>query len=312
MDKKSKIFIAGHNGMVGSAILKMALKLGYQNIITSPKSKLDLTDQKKVFNFLKNEKPDAVILAAAKVGGILANNTFRADFIYQNLSIQNNVIHGSYLANIKNLIFLGSSCIYPSKCKLPISEDSILTGPLEYTNEPYAVAKIAGVKLCESYNFQYGTNYKCLMPCNIYGEGDNYDLQTSHFFPALIKKIYLSKINKKKYIQLWGDGKPKRELMHSEDLARACLFFLNKKTNKTLINVGSGYEKSIRFYANFIKKKLKSNVIIKFDKTKPNGTMRKIIDSSYANKLGWRSEISLSQGFEIIRDDFLSNFKNEN
>ena len=230
--RNSKIFISGHKGLVGSSILRKLKSLGYKKIVTVEKKKIDLRNQSKVFNFLKTNKVEAVINAAALVGGILANSKYKANFIYDNLAIQNNIIHGCYINDIKNLIFLGSSCIYPRICRMPIKEKYLLTGELEKTNEPYAIAKIAGIKMCESYNFQYKTNFKCLMPCNIYGPNDNYDLETSHFFPALIKKIYLAKKKNYNNITVWGTGSPKRELMHVDDLAEACIYFLNKKTRK--------------------------------------------------------------------------------
>ena len=309
INKKSKLFIAGHNGLVGKAILKEAKNMGFTNIITVERKILDLRDQKRVFNYLKKIKPLGVIIAAAKVGGIMANSKYRGDFLYDNLSIQNNLIHGSYLAGVKNLIFLGSSCIYPKKTKLPIKESALLSGKLEGTNEPYAIAKIAGLKLCESYNYQHNTNYKCLMPCNIYGEGDNYDSESSHFFPALLKKIHQAKLNKYKSITLWGNGKPKRELLNSMDLAEACLFFLQKKTSQSLLNIGSGKELSIKNYAEFIIKELKLNLKIKYDKSKPNGTMRKLIDSSIARQYGWKPKISLKKGFKLAYRDYLIQHK---
>jgi GDP-L-fucose synthase len=255
MNKNSKIYVAGHNGLVGSAIVRILKKKGYRKIITKTRKKLDLTNQNKVFNFLKKNKPDMIFIAAAKVGGISANNKFRVEFIYENLEIQNNIIHAAFKNKINNLIFLGSSCVYPRNCPQPIKEEYLLTGPLEKTNEPYAIAKIAGIKLCESYNIQYNTNYKCLMPTNTYGINDNYDLETSHFFPALIKKIYDYSNKGKKSIKLWGTGNPKRELIYVDDLADACVFFMNKKTNKTLINIGTQKEMTIKDYAEFIKKK---------------------------------------------------------
>ena len=227
--KREKIFLAGHRGLVGSAILGRLIDHGYKNIIIIDKSNLDLTNQQKVFNFLKKKKPKAVIIAAAKVGGILDNNKYRGEYIYKNLSIQNNLIHGSFINNVKDLIFLGSSCIYPKRCRQPINEKYLLTSELEYTNEPYAIAKIAGVKLCESYNLQYGTNYKCLMPSNTYGPNDNYNLESSHFFPALISKIHEAKKKNMKKITLWGTGKAKRELIYVDDLANACIFFFEQK-----------------------------------------------------------------------------------
>lgn len=303
--KSEKIFLAGHRGLVGSAILRRLIDHGYKNIIIIDKSNLDLTNQQKVFNFLKKKKPKAVIIAAAKVGGILDNNKYRGEYIYKNLSIQNNLIHGSFINNVKDLIFLGSSCIYPKRCRQPINEKYLLTGELEYTNEPYAIAKIAGVKLCESYNLQYGTNYKCLMPSNTYGPNDNYNLESSHFFPALISKIYKAKKKNMKTITLWGTGKAKRELIYVDDLANACIFFLNKNTEESLINIGTGKEKTIKEYAEFIIKKLGLKIKINFDTKKPDGTLRKILDISLAKKYGWLPKISLSEGFDITYRDFL-------
>ena len=235
INKKSKIFVAGHNGLVGSALIRRLKFYGYAKIITMSKKRLDLRDQNKVNIFFKKNKFDAVINAAATVGGILANNKYKAEFIYNNLAIQTNIVHAAYINQVKELIFLGSSCIYPRNCKQPIKESYMLNGVLEKTNEPYAIAKIAGVKLCESYNYQYGTNFKCLMPTNTYGPNDNYDLETSHFFPALISKILHAKINNKKSIEIWGNGKAKRELMYVDDLADACIYFLNRKTKMKTI-----------------------------------------------------------------------------
>jgi len=299
ISKNSKIFVAGHNGLVGSSVVRRLKYFGFKKIITRTKKELDLRVQKKVQNFFKNSNIDAVINAAGKVGGIYANKTYRADFIYDNLSIQTNIINSCYLNKIKNLIFLGSSCIYPRDSKQPIKEEFLLNGPLEKTNESYAIAKIAGVKMCESYNFQYNTNYKCLMPCNLYGPNDNFNLKTSHFLPALIIKIYLAKIKKNNQIVIWGTGSPKRELMYVDDLADACIFFLKKKTKETLINVGSSIEMSIIDYARFIIKKIGTNIKIKFDKSKPDGTPRKIIDSSIARKYGWRPKINFDKGFDL-------------
>ena len=256
IQKKSSVFVTGHKGLVGSAIVRKLTDRGYKNIITITKDKLDLRNQKEAFNFFQKKKIDAVINAAGLVGGIFANNKYKADFIYDNLAIQNNIIHACYKNKIKSLIFLGSSCIYPKNSKQPIKEKYLLTGELEKTNEPYAIAKIAGIKMCESYNFQYKTNYKCLMPCNLYGPNDNYDLKTSHFFPALIVKALAAKKNKKNELTLWGSGKPKRELMYVDDLADACIYFLNKKTKDSLINIGTGHDKSILEYAKFILKKI--------------------------------------------------------
>ena len=306
INKNSNILVTGHKGLVGSAVVRRLKFFGYKNIITIKKEKIDLTNQKKVFNFFKNNKVDGVINSAAVVGGILANSRYRAKFIYDNLTIQNNIIHGSYTNGVKNLIFLGSSCIYPKFCKQPIKESYLLSGKLEETNESYAIAKIAGIKMCESYNFQYGTNYKCLMPCNLYGPNDNYNLQNSHFLPALISKIHYAKKNKRKFITIWGNGKPKRELMFVDDLADACIYFLNKKTKETLINIGTGKEMSIVNYAKFIISSLNAKLKIKFDKTKPNGTPRKIVDITIAKKYGWKPKIEFKKGLKITYKDFLN------
>ena len=308
MNKKSKIFIAGHNGMVGSSIVRYLKMNGYNNILTIEKKKLDLCNQSNVFNFLKKNKPDFVIICAAKVGGINVNNNEKAKFLYQNMSIQNNLIHGSYLSNIKNLIFLGSSCIYPKFSKQPILETELLNGQLESTNEAYAIAKISGLKLCQFYSQQYKLNYKCLMPCNLFGISDNYDFSSSHFFPALIRKIYYAKVQKKKIIYLWGDGTALRELMYVDDLADAILFFMHKKNEYSFINVGSGIEKTINEYAYFIMQKLNVNLNIKYNKSKPNGTPRKLLNSNLAKSLGWKPKFTLDDGFYHTYDDFLNNY----
>lgn len=305
LKKNSRIFVAGHNGLVGSAILRRLIFFGYKNIITKNRNQLDLRDQSKVENFFNKNKIDAVINAAGKVGGINANNIYKADFIYDNLCIQNNIIHSCYKNKVKSLIFLGSSCIYPKNSKQPIKESYLLTGELEKTNEPYAIAKIAGIKMCQSYNFQYNTNYKCLMPCNLYGPNDNYDLKKSHFFSALISKIHNSKIKNKRTIVVWGSGKPKRELLYSDDLADACIFFLKKKTKETLINIGSGCEMRIIDYAKFIIRELNVDIKIKLDLSKPDGTPRKIVDCSIARKYGWRPRVTLKEGFEKTYINYL-------
>lgn len=305
INKKSKIYIAGHRGMVGSSLIRLFEKKGYTNLLTRTKKQLDLLDQSKTYAFLKKQKPDAVIIAAAKVGGIHANNEYRADFIYQNLQIQNNLIHGSYLAGIKKLIFLGSSCIYPRDCKQPIKEEYLLTGSLEQTNEPYAIAKIAGLKLIENYNKQYKTNYLCLMPCNLYGPNDNYDLNTSHFLPALLSKCIYAKKNNLNFVEVWGDGKAKREVMFVDDLAEAALFFLKTKTSHSLINVGTGTEYSISEYFEIISRKIGLDAKINFDYTKPNGTPRKLLDKSISKKYGWNYKVSLSNGL----DKTITNYK---
>ena len=305
MSKNQRIYLAGHKGHVGQAILKKLKLAGYRKIIVADRKKLDLTNQQKVFNFLKKNKPFLVIIAAARVGGILVNNKYRAEFIYENLTIQNNLIHGSYISGVKNLLFLGSSCIYPKFCKQPQKEEYLLDGKLESTNEPYALAKIAGVKMCESYNKQYKTNYKSLMPTNSYGYGDSYDLKTSHFFSAIIKKIYLSKINNKKSITLLGTGKAKRELIFVDDIADAVIHFMKKKTKDNLINIGTGKEATIKDYAKFIIKRLGLKLDIKFDKSYPDGTPRKVLDVSLAKKYGWTAKTSLKAGFDKTYEDFL-------
>ncbi len=300
INKQSSILITGHKGLVGSAVLHKLKSLNYKNLLTVEKKRLDLRDQKKVSLFFKKNKIDAVINAAALVGGIYANNKYKANFIYDNLSIQNNIIHACYENRIKSLVFLGSSCIYPKNCTQPIKEEYLLTGELEKTNEPYAIAKIAGIKMCESYNFQYKTNFKCLMPCNLFGINDNFDLETSHFFPAIITKILNAKINNKNSILLWGTGTPKRELMYVDDLADACIFFLKKKTRHSLINIGSGIEKTIFEYAKFVSKHLNFKGSILFDRTKPDGTKRKLVDTTIALKYGWKSKISLELGLKKV------------
>ena len=308
LNKNSKIFIAGHNGMVGSAILNHFKNKKYKKLITVKKNKLDLLDQKKTEKYLKSIKPEFVIIAAARVGGILANEKNKADFIYQNIMIQTNLINSSYKAGVKKLIFLGSSCIYPKFSKQPIKEDSLLSGKLEKTNDAYAIAKIAGIKMCEAYNDQYKLDYICLMPTNLYGQNDNYDELSSHFYPALISKIHKAKINKKKYLEIWGNGKAKRELMYVDDLANACEFFLKKKTKHFLINIGSGNEKSIIQYSKYIMKKLKIDLKIRLNKNKPTGTPRKILDTSLAKSYGWKSKIDMDQGFNLTYRDFLKKY----
>jgi len=308
LNKKSRIFLAGHKGMVGSAILRHLKNKKYKNIITQNKNKLNLLDQKQTETFICKNKPDFVILAAARVGGILANQNYKANFIYENLMIQTNVIHSAYKAGVKKLIFLGSSCIYPKLSKQPIKENYLLSGELESTNDAYAIAKIAGVKMCEAYNKQYNLNYICLMPTNLYGPKDNYDDLNSHFFPALIKKIHIAKKKNKKIVKLWGNGKAKRELMYVDDLASACEFFLNKKTKHTLINIGSGIEKSVENFAKFVMKKLNIKLKIIYDKSKPNGTPRKILDINIAKRYQWKPNINLNKGFKITYTDFLKNY----
>ena len=307
IDLKAKIYVAGHKGLVGSAILRKLNKRGYKKIITENKSKLDLTNQSKVYDFIKKKKPSFIFIAAAKVGGIYSNNTFPADFIHNNLTIQNNIIHAAYLCGIKNLIFLGSSCVYPKLCKQPIKENYLLNGKLEKTNEAYAIAKIAGIKMCESYNLQYKTNYKCLMPTNTFGPNDNYDQLNSHFFPSLIRKIHEIKIKNKKELIIWGDGSPKREVIYVDDIADACLHFMNKKFKETIINIGTGNDLSIKEYAKIILDEIMpgKNINIKYDKSKPNGTPRKVLDVSLAKKYGWKSKIDLKDAIKMTYSDYL-------
>ena len=308
MDKKSKIFVAGHKGLVGSAIIKKLKEYKFENILTVSKKQLDLRDQKKVNKYLDRNKPKSIIIAAAKVGGIKTNNELTGEFIYDNLQIQNNLIHGAYNHKVKNLTFLGSSCIYPKFSKQPIKEDYILTGDLEKTNEAYAIAKIAGVKMCEYYNKQYKTNFKSLMPCNTFGPNDNYDLSSSHFLPALIRKIFEAKHKNKKYIELWGDPKTKRELIYVDDLAEAIIFFLFKKTKVNLINIGTQTELSVENYAKIIMKQLNVNLKIRYIKKSLIGTPRKIMDCSLAKKLGWKYKIKIDQGIKLCLNDFVKNY----
>lgn len=306
VDKNDKIFVAGHNGLVGSSIVRRLRQKKYTNILTVDRTGLDLLNQNKVFKYLKLNKPKFVFVAAAKVGGILTNNNLRGQFIYENLVIQNNLIHGSFISGVKNLIFLGSNCVYPKNCKQPIKEKYLLNNHLEYTNEPYAIAKIAGIKLCENYNIQYNTNYKCLMPANLYGPNDNYDPETSHFLPALIRKAASLKKNNKKYLKVWGNGKTKREVLFVDDLADACIYFMNKKTAKvnSVINIGSGKDYSIEYYAKLVLKLFCLDAKIVYEKKKPTGTHRKLLDSSVARHFGWKSQTKLIDGLMKTIDAF--------
>ena len=307
INHKDKIFVAGHKGLVGSAIVRKLKSKGFKNILFSEKSKLDLTNQNSVLSFLKKNKPKFIFIAAAKVGGIYSNNKYRAEFIQSNLSIQTNIIHSSYLCGIKDLIFLGSSCVYPRMCKQPIKEKYLLNGELEKTNEAYAIAKIAGIKMCESYNHQYDTNYKSLMPTNTFGPNDNYDQLNSHFFPSLIRKIHEVKNKNKKELVLWGDGSPKREVIYVDDIADACVYFMNKKFKGSMINIGTGKDYSIKEYAKIILKLIIPNkkIKIKYDKSKPNGTPRKVMDVSLAKKYGWKSKIDLKKAIRLTYNDYL-------
>jgi len=307
----SKIYLAGHRGLVGSAILRKLKKKGYKNIIYCNREKLDLTNQSQVYKFLKRKKPDFIFIAAAKVGGIMSNSSFKADFITENLLIQTNIINGAYLFGIKNLIFLGSSCVYPKKCKQPIKEKYLLTGSLENTNDAYAIAKIAGIKMCQSFNEQYGTNYRCLMPTNTFGPNDNYDNLSSHFFPSLIKKVHNLKKKNENNLLLWGDGKPKREVIHVDDIADACIYFMNKKTKDFLINIGTGKDYSIKYYAKLILKMIMRDkkIIITYDKSKPNGTLRKVMDISLARKYGWKPKMNLNESIISCYKSYLKEIK---
>jgi GDP-L-fucose synthase len=305
VNKIDRIFLAGHKGLVGSAVLRRLKELNYKNVVLASRKELNLLDQSKVFNFLKRNKIKSIIICAAKVGGIKANNDFKGNFIYENLTIQNNLIHGAKINNIKNLIFLGSSCVYPRNCKMPIKEEYLLNGSLEKTNEPYAVAKIAGIKLCEAYNFQYKTNFKCLMPTNCFGPEDNYNPESSHFLPALLSKIHYAKVRKKKYVNLWGNGKALREVIYVDDLANAIVYFLNKKTNHSLINIGSGIEKTIKEFALILSKIIGFKFKIKYVNKNLTGMPRKILDTSLAKKYGWKSSTNLIRDLEYTYKAFL-------
>ncbi len=297
VNKNDKIFVAGHNGLVGSSICRILKKQGFKKIVTVNKKKLNLLNQAKVFKFLKKIKPKFVFIAAAKVGGILTNNSLRGQFIYENLAIQSNLIHGSYLAGVKDLIFLGSNCVYPKNCPQPIKEKYLLNNYLEYTNEPYAIAKIAGIKMCENYNIQYKTRYKCLMPANLFGPNDNYDPLTSHFLPAIIRKTAsLKKNSKNNKLIMWGNGTTKREVLYVDDVGYACVYFMNKKTKHSVINIGSGKDFTINYYVNEVLNILKIKSEIIYDRNKPTGTPRKLLDCSIAQKYGWKPKISLKQG----------------
>lgn len=299
MQLDAKIYIAGHRGMVGSAILRNLEAKGYTNILTRTSQELDLLDQNLVFSFLQEEKPDYIFLAAAKVGGIYANNTFRADFIYQNLAIESNLIHGAHLAGIKRLCFLGSSCIYPRDCAQPIKEEYLLTGPLEKTNEPYAIAKIAGIKLCESYNQQYGHQFVSVMPTNLYGPNDNYDLANSHVLPALLRKTHEAKARGDSDLVIWGTGTPMREFLYVDDMAAACIFLMENDINEGLFNVGTGTDVTIRELAETIMEVVGFNGGVVFDVTKPDGTPRKLLDVSRLKDLGWQSVVNLKEGIAL-------------
>mgnify|MGYP001170341614 CR=1 FL=1 len=308
INKNSKIYVAGHNGLVGSAIVRKLKKKGYKKIIVRDKLNLDLTNQSKVYQFIKKQKPDFIFLAAAKVGGIYSNNIYKADFIYSNLSIQNNIIHGAFLNGIRNLIFLGSSCVYPRSCPQPIKGKYLLDGKLEKTNDAYSIAKIAGIKMCESYNTQYRTNFKCIMPTNTFGPNDKYDTLNSHFLPALIKKIHTLKVEKKSHLLLWGNGLAKREVIYVDDIADACIFFMKKKIREDIINIGTGKDYTIKTYAKLLLKIINPNKKIKiiYDKTKPNGTPRKVLDISLAKKYGWKPKFKLKDAILKAYESYIA------
>lgn len=303
MDLNDKIYIAGHRGMVGSAILRQLKAGGYTNFVLRTSSELDLKDQQAVADFFIQEKPDYVFLAAAKVGGIVANNTFRADFIYENLMIQNNVIHQAYVNKVKKLMFLGSSCIYPKMASQPLKEEYMLTGELEPTNEPYAIAKIAGIKMCDGYRSQYGANFISVMPTNLYGPNDNYDLNNSHVLPAMLRKFITAKRNGDASVTIWGTGSPKREFLHADDLAEACVFLMENYNESGLVNIGVGEDISILDLAILVKKIVGFEGEILTDTSKPDGTPRKLMDVSKLNGFGWKAKISLEEGIQKVYDE---------
>ena len=300
--------MAGHNGMVGSAIVRKLEKEGFQNIIKKSSKELDLRNQLAVADFFEQDKPEYVFLAAAKVGGIVANNTYRADFLLENLQIQNNVIHQSYLNNIKKLMFLGSSCIYPKLAPQPLKEDYLLTGPLEETNEPYAIAKITGIKMCDAYRAQYGCNYISVMPTNLYGYNDNYHPQNSHVLPALIRKFHEAKVNGEKTVSIWGSGSPMREFLFADDLADACYYLMQNYNESNLINVGTGEDLTIKNLALLIKEIIGFEGELVFDSSKPDGTPRKLMDVSKLHKKGWKHKVNLEDGIALAYQDFLEKY----
>lgn len=303
MNLKDKIYVAGHRGMVGSAILRQLKAKGYTNFVLKTSSELDLRNQQAVADFFATEKPDYVFLAAAKVGGIIANNTFRGDFIYENLMIQNNIIHQSYLNNVQKLMFLGSSCIYPKMAPQPLKEEYMLTGELEPTNEPYAIAKIAGIKMCDAYRDQFGCNFISVMPTNLYGPNDNYDLKNSHVLPAMLRKFITAKRNNDTAVTIWGTGSPKREFLHADDLAEACLFLMENYNEQGLVNIGVGEDISILDLAILVKKVVGFEGKILTDTSKPDGTPRKLMDVSKLNGFGWKAKTSLEDGIRKVYDE---------
>lgn len=306
MDKSAKIYVAGHRGMVGSAICRNLLNNGYNNLITLKSSELDLRNQQSVLNFFNEVRPEYVFLAAAKVGGIHANNTYRADFIYDNLIIECNIINAAYRFNVKKLMFLGSSCIYPKNAPQPLKEEYLLQSDLEETNEPYAIAKIAGIKLCENYKRQYGCNFISVMPTNLYGPNDNYDLNNSHVLPALLRKFHEAKENESAFVEVWGSGKPLREFMHADDMADACIYLMHNYDGLRHVNIGVGYDISIGDLAILIKEIIGYSGEIKFNTEKPDGTMRKLMDVSQLNKMGWKHKIDLKEGITMVYESYIN------
>ncbi len=307
MEKQAKIYVAGHRGMVGSAIVRKLQGLGYTNLVLKTSAELDLRDQVKVAEFFASEKPDYVFLAAAKVGGIVANNTYRADFLYENLAIQNNIIHSSFVNKVKKLMFLGSSCIYPKLAPQPLKESYLLSGYLEETNEPYAIAKIAGIKMCEAYRAQYGCDFISVMPTNLYGPNDNYDLENSHVLPAMIRKFHEAKERGEASMTLWGSGAPMREFLHADDLAEACVYLMETYSDAELVNIGTGIDVTIKELAETVKEIVGFTGDIQWDRTRPDGTPRKLMDVSKLHSLGWKHKIELKEGISLAYQDFLTN-----
>lgn len=307
VEKQARIYVAGHRGMVGSAIVRKLQAEGYDTILTRTSSELDLRDQRAVANFFETEQPEFVFLAAAKVGGIMANNTYRADFLYDNLMIESNIIHSAYKTGVRKLLFLGSSCIYPKLAPQPLKEEYLLSGLLEETNEPYAIAKITGIKLCESYRSQYGCNFISAMPTNLYGPNDNYDLQGSHVLPALIRKFHEAKVNDQPVVEVWGTGSPMREFLHADDLAAACFFLMEQYNDDLFVNVGTGEDVTIRQLAEMVKETVGFEGELRWNTDKPDGTPRKLMDVSRLHALGWKHTTELKDGLERTYQDFLAN-----
>jgi GDP-L-fucose synthase len=307
LEKEAKIYVAGHRGMVGSAIVRKLQQEGYTNLVLKTSAELDLRDQVKVASFFASEKPDYVFLAAAKVGGIVANNTYRADFLYENLAIQNNIIHSSFVHKVKKLMFLGSSCIYPKLAPQPLKESYLLSGYLEETNEPYAIAKIAGIKMCEAYRAQYGCDFISVMPTNLYGPNDNYDLENSHVLPAMIRKFHEAKERGNESMTLWGTGAPMREFLHADDLAEACVYLMETYSESELVNIGTGIDVTIKELAETVKEIVGFSGTIQWDTSRPDGTPRKLMDVSKLHSLGWKHKIALKEGIALAYQDFLTN-----